>query len=77
VQARHGDVIYICVYDEVTGHGSNAEFRIVKFAAVHLLNSKLTGNDKYIEGTLEVIVSVPVCEAGGPDVNLCKVQLVE
>lgn len=77
LQERLGDVIYICVYDEVEGQGSNANFRIIKFAAAELLDFKLTGNDKYIEGELERQVNVPFCEVGGPDLNLCKVQLVE
>jgi hypothetical protein len=77
VEQRIGDTMFICIYDQVTGTGSNGTFRIIGFAAVKLTNCKLTGKDPYIDAVVQRIVSVPDCETGGPIYNLCKVQLVE
>jgi len=79
VEARYNETMFICIYDQVTGTGSNTNFRVIGFAAVEILpTSKLTGNDPYIEARVERLVSVPDGETGGgPDYNLCKVQLVE
>ena len=77
VEERIGEIMFICIYDEVTGTGSNGLFRIIGFAAVRLTYCNLTGNNPYIDGILERVVSVPDGETGGPMYNLCKVQLVE
>ena len=69
--------MFICIYDQVEGQGSNGLFRIIGFAAVRLTYCDLTGNDPHIDGILERVVSVPDGETGGPAYNLYKVQLVE
>jgi len=77
VQQRIGEIMFICIYDQVTGKGSNGNFRVIGFAAVRLTYCDLTGKNPYIDGVVQRIVSVPDCETGGPLYNLCKVQLVE
>ena len=76
VASRMGDVIVICVYDQVSAQGSNALFRIIKFTAVTLTGMRLTGNNKYIEARVERAVNVADCEtATWLTDNLAKIQL--
>ncbi len=75
LESRVGDIMFICIYDQVTGEGSSAEFRIVGFLAVTILEVNLTGGEKYVTARVELSVSVPDSETGGSDSNLCKVYL--
>ena len=77
LEERLGETVFICVYDEVVGEGSNGSFRIIKFAAVTLLSAKLTGLDPHIEARVQYLVNVPFAETGGPETNLATVKLVE
>ena len=78
VQERMGDLVIVCVYDQVTGQGSNANFRIIRFLAVTLTECKLTGKDPYIKARVEQMVNVPDGESGGPpNGNLCVIKLVQ
>jgi len=68
--------VFVCVYDEVTGQGSNANFRIVQFLALTITQVKLTGGSKYVKARVERLVSIPNCETGGSsDSNVVKVHL--
>jgi hypothetical protein len=71
-------MVFVCVYDTVTGTGSNANFRIVWFAGGIIRNLKFAGNNSYIELEMVRLAYVPRCELGNmPDTNLVKIQLVE
>jgi hypothetical protein len=76
---RMNETMLICVYDEVSGEGSNGLFRVTGFIGVKLTYAKFTANDPYVEAVVERLVSVADCEIGTgvPLYNLCKVQLVE
>jgi len=79
IQSRIGDKILVAVYDQVTGTGSNAEFRIVSFAAFTITQCHLTGNNKYIKGRIEslTVTSDLIAGGNGPmSSNLAKTQLV-
>jgi hypothetical protein len=74
-----GEQIYLCVYDQVMGTGSNATFRIIGFAAFTLTSFKFQGNNASISGTYERLSHVPYGEVDpdAPPTNLCKIQLVQ
>jgi len=76
IETRIGMMVFVCVYDEVTGQGSNANFRIVQFLALTITQVKLTGGSKYVKARVERLVSIPNCETGGSsDSNVVKVHL--
>jgi len=77
IEQRIGDGVIVCVYDDVTGQGANARFRIVRFMGVVLTGCHLTGQDKYIEARVEELVNVPDGEPGGSETNLCLIKLVQ
>jgi len=74
---REGDTLFVCVYDQVTEEGSNAEFRVIYFLAVRW-NVILKGKSlERIEATVERIAYVPDGEIDGTvPGNLCKIQLI-
>ena len=78
LQQRVGDLLIVCVYDQVTGQGSNAQFRIVSFLSIELIGFRLTGTNKYIEARVTAIRSIHDAQSGGVgnSSNFCKVQLV-
>jgi Flp pilus assembly protein TadG len=43
-----GKAVTVPIYDQVTGNGSNSQYRIVGFGAARLMDVKLTGNNKYV-----------------------------
>jgi len=73
-----GRPMFMCVYDTMEGNGANAEFRVVTFAGVTILEVDVTGNDKHITCQLNRLSNVPVCLVGygDPSNNLCHVTLV-
>jgi len=75
LQDRIGETMIICVYDDVTGEGSNAQFRITKFLSITITEVKLTGKNKYVSARVETVVNVPDGETGGDASNLVKVSL--
>jgi len=78
IQQRIGEMVIVCVYDQITGQGSNAVFRIIRFLAVTLTDCKLTGKDPYIKARVERLVNVPDGEGGGPSGdNVCVIKLVQ
>ena len=76
IEERIGDTIFICVYDDVWGEGSNATFHITRFLPIRLDLAQLTGKDRFIMGTVQELVTVPDGETGGTGDDLAKVQLV-
>jgi len=77
LEERIGDIILVCVYDQVVEQGSNANYRIIKFVAVTLTDVRLTGKNKHVDGRVERIVYLADCETDDSfDDNLCKIQLV-
>jgi hypothetical protein len=78
IQAVWGEEIYIVVYDQVTGSGSNAHFRCIGFLGIVITSSDLTGKTKYITCRVTGMKSVHDVITGGSwsSPNLRKVQLV-
>ncbi len=48
IQSVVGQPRTILLYDQVTGNGNNASFRIVGFAGIRVMDVSLTGSNKYI-----------------------------
>ena len=73
-----GQQFLVCVYDQITGRGANAEFRIVSFLGITLTDVQLGGKDRYIEARVEYLANIHDADVGdvGESHNLCKVQLV-
>ena len=78
VQQRIGDQLVVGVYDQVTGEGTNANFRIVSFAVVTITDCVLVGLNKYVTARIESISSVQDIVTGGTRVssNLRAIRLV-
>ena len=75
-----GETVFVCVYDQVTDPGSNAQYRIVSFVAVRIIDLVLGGEQgDQLESILvrvEGMVSAPDSETGGDYApNLCKIYL--
>jgi len=73
-----GQQIVVCVYDEVTGQGANAEFRVVSFLCITLVEVKLTGQEKYVKARVEYMTSIHDADVGDVDEsrNVCRIRLV-
>jgi hypothetical protein len=71
----------VVIYDEVTGTGSNANFRCVGFLRVTITAVKLTGSGKnsYIKGIVEQVAASRgvIAGMGLTSLNMFKVQLVK
>lgn len=82
VEQRMGDIVFVCVYDQVTEEGSNSEFRIVRFLAIRLMEivGKGAGGQgamDYINVVVQYVASVPDGETDDSiDDNLVKISLV-
>jgi len=78
VQAVEGIPITVVVFDDVVGAGSNGDFRCVGFLAITITDSRLTGNNKYIECQVEGFTSVHDVLLGGDwsSPNMTKIGLV-
>jgi len=75
-----GKPIFVCVHDQVTGAGTNANFRVVRFAGVTIQEVNLTGSPKYVRMQLDRLAFVPVGQGdtgGAMEDNLCRIQLVQ
>ncbi|MHC4481269.1 MAG: pilus assembly protein TadG-related protein [Planctomycetota bacterium] len=74
-----GDPVTMVIYDQITGQGSNGDFRCVGFLMAHITDFKLTGNNKYIECQVEGTTGVHDVVMGGSyqSPNMRKVQLVD
>ncbi len=79
VQQRIGEVLTVCVYDEVTGQGANAHFRLVRFLALTIMECDLTGGDQHIDTRIEYLTPIHDAAVGGSTTspNLYRVQLVQ
>jgi len=72
-----GREVFVCVHDQSAGEGANAQFHVINFACVTILEVQFTGSDKHITVRFNNFAYVPNCEGGGPEgTNLCKIQLV-
>jgi len=70
VEGRIGDTVLITVYDQLTGQGNNATYRIPYFLAVEITEVHLTGapESRYIEGIVKGIRTTNlVTEPGAPE----------
>ena len=78
IQAIYGETIVVPVYDQVSGNGQNATYRIIGFVGITITDSVLTGKNQYIKCTVSQMLSVHDVIIGGnwTSPNLCKVQLV-
>ena len=78
VQAVEGIPITVVVFDDVVGGGSNGDFRCIGFLAITITDSRLTGNNKYIECQMEGFTSVHDVLLGGDwsSPNMTKIGLV-
>ena len=85
LEPRMGDTVFVCVYDQVTDQGANAEFRIRRFLAIKLLNivykeAKNPHDDPgidHINVEAQYVASVPDGETDDSiDDNLVKISLV-
>ena len=79
LEAMEGDPINILVYDDVIDSGSNAEFRCIGFLGLTIVDSKLTGNEKYIEAEVTQFTTVHSVLMGGgwSSPNLGKAWLAQ
>lgn len=73
VEAWVGRVVKLIVYDQVTGAGHNARYRIAGFACFRLTDFSLTGRRKFIEG--QFVPCVTAGDPGGPDYGMRVVRL--
>ena len=78
LEERLGDPLVVCVYDQVTGQGSNAQFRVTAFLGITLTDFKLTGNNKYIRALVMGMYRIFDAQTGnvGNSPNVYKIQLV-
>jgi Flp pilus assembly protein TadG len=79
IKAIWGEEIYVVVYDQVNGSGANAHFRCIGFVGIVITDSRLTGNNKYIQGRVTGMKSVHDVIMGGSwtSPNLRKLQIVD
>jgi hypothetical protein len=78
IQAIWGEEIFVPVYDQVTGNGANASYRVIGFLGIVITDSQLTGKNKYIKCSVTQMRSVHDVVTGGnwTTPNLRKIQLV-
>ncbi|MCD6416193.1 MAG: hypothetical protein J7M08_05805 [Planctomycetes bacterium] len=79
LQDRIGETVIVCAYDQVTGEGSNAQFRITKFLSLTITEVTLTASNdlRNVSARVETMVNVADAEMGGStSSNLVKVSLV-
>jgi len=78
ISARIGEPILLIVYDQITGTGSNANFRCVGFVRLVVTGCRLTGNDPYISGRVAELSTLHdiITGTAWPSPNILKVQLV-
>ena len=79
LETRIGDEMIILVHDQVIEQGANADFHIVAFAAVTLLEVELTGGEKYIAVQLNLLTNTSEAIYGGEpgDGNVGKIVLAQ
>jgi len=78
VNQRIGDQLIMVIYDQVTGTGSNANYRVVGFLVATVLECDLNGPDARMTCRVEGLISVHDVIVGGTytSPNMRKFQLV-
>jgi len=80
LQDKIGQPLLVCVYDEVTGNGSNAEYRCIGFLRLILTYADLTGKDAEVRGRVDGLITMHDVEVGSDgweSPNIRKLQLIE
>jgi len=78
LQSKVGEQLTVCVYDEVTEQGSNAQYRVVGFLRLTLTYADLTGQNAEVRGRVEGMQSVHdvlTGDGGWESPNMVKLQL--
>ena len=73
-----GKEIVIAVYDQVTGTGADAYFRVVGFLSVTVVEASFTGEEKYIRLRVNNMGNIHGADVGalGQSDNLYRIQIV-
>ena len=76
---RIGDSLIMLIYDQVTGQGSNVNYRIVGFFSATILEVEMHGNNRRLICRVDELRTVHDVLLGGsvPSANLRKIQLVQ
>ena len=80
LQERIGEPLLVCVYDEVTESGSNAEYRCIGFLRLILTYADLTGQNAEVRGRVAGLLTmhdVEVSTDGWESPNIRKLQLIQ
>jgi hypothetical protein len=80
LQDKLGQPLMVSVYDEVTGNGSNAEYRVIGFLRLTLTYADLTGKDAQVRGRVAGLITmhnIVVSSGGWESPNMRKLQLIE
>jgi hypothetical protein len=79
MEQRMEEPLIVLLYDQVTGEGSNADFRCVGFMSVTITEVQLTGNNPHITCTIDETGTLYHLISGGghPSLNILKIQLIE
>jgi hypothetical protein len=74
-----GQTVIICIYDQLTGTGSGAQFRCVGFVLGTLLECRLTGGSPLIRLRVDNVTDLHGLTVGPglPSPNIRKIQLVD
>ena len=79
IRSRIGDQLIMLIYDQVTGQGSNTQYRCIGFLLATILDCELNGNNKFATCRVDAVASWHWLVTGGntESANLRKVQLVK
>lgn len=80
LQDKIGEPLMVCVYDQVTGNGSNAEYRVIGFLRLTLTYAKLTGKNAEVRGRVDSVMAmhdVEVGSTGWESPNIRKLELIQ
>ncbi len=80
LEKKIGKPMIVLIFDDVTGTGAGASYRIVGFMRLTIQTVKLVGKDPYVKGKVEKVSTVHnllTDDDAPPSVNMQKVQLIE
>jgi len=79
MNARIGDGLIMLIYDQVTGQGSNVNYRIVGFFSATIVEVEMHGNNRRLICRVDELKTVHDVLLGGSvhSANLRKIQLVQ
>ena len=79
INERIGEPMVFIIYDQVTGNGSNADYRCIGFLVATVTSCQLTGNNRHATCRVEEVTMVHNVLTGGSytSPNMRKLQLVE